>query len=95
MSICSKFNLFFPSISFNLLSISFDTFLEFIIGGAKALLPSVFSASTIGADAFNPSLPLDFLLSFGSDYFNRILKFNEIQKIKLLYNNLQYSFVIG
>ena len=33
----------------------------------------------------------NFLLSFGSDYFDRILKFNEIQKIKLLYNNLQYS----
>jgi hypothetical protein len=33
----------------------------------------------------------NFVPSFGIDYFNRILKYNEIQKIKSLYDNLRYS----
>jgi hypothetical protein len=33
----------------------------------------------------------NFVPSFGIDYFNRILKYNEIQKIKSLYDNLKYS----
>ena len=33
----------------------------------------------------------NFVPSFGVDFFNRILKFNEIQKIKRLYLNLKYS----
>ena len=33
----------------------------------------------------------NFISSFGIDYFDRILKYNEIQKIKSLYNNLKYS----
>ena len=32
-----------------------------------------------------------FIPSFGKDYFERVLKYNEIQKIKTLYGNLQYS----
>jgi len=32
-----------------------------------------------------------FIPSFGIDYFDRILKYNEIQKIKSLYGNLKYS----
>jgi hypothetical protein len=35
----------------------------------------------------------NFIPSFGIDYFDRILKYNEIQKIKSLYNNLKYSIV--
>ena len=34
----------------------------------------------------------NFIPSFGKDYFERIIKYNEIQKIKSLYNNLKYSF---
>ena len=33
----------------------------------------------------------NFIPSFGIDYFDMILKYNEIQKIKSLYNNLKYS----
>ena len=33
----------------------------------------------------------NFVPSFGIDYFDRILKYNEIQKIKSLYLNLRYS----
>jgi len=33
----------------------------------------------------------NFVPSFGIDYFDMILKYNEIQKIKSLYNNLKYS----
>ena len=33
----------------------------------------------------------NFIPSFGVDFFNRILKFNEIQKIHMLYYNLKYS----
>ena len=33
----------------------------------------------------------NFIPSFGIDYFDRILKYNENQKIKSLYNNLKYS----
>ena len=33
----------------------------------------------------------NFVPSFGIDYFDRILKYNEIQKIKSLYDNLKYS----
>ena len=33
----------------------------------------------------------NFVPSFGKDFFDRILKYNELQKIKSLYNNLQYS----
>ena len=33
----------------------------------------------------------NFVPSFGKDYFDRILKYNEIQKIQGLYNNLKYS----
>ena len=35
----------------------------------------------------------NFIPSFGIDYFDRILKYNEIQKIKSLYSNLKYSLV--
>ena len=35
-----------------------------------------------------------FIPSFGKDFFERILRYNEIQKIKLLYNNLKYSLTI-
>ena len=34
----------------------------------------------------------DFIPSFDVDFFDRILKFNEIQKINILYDNLKYSF---
>ena len=37
------------------------------------------------------SLVDSFVPYLGTDFFKRILKFNEIQKIKLLYNNLKYS----
>jgi len=33
----------------------------------------------------------NFIPSFGVDFFDRILKYNEIQKIKRLFHNLQYS----
>ena len=33
----------------------------------------------------------NFLYNFGEDFFDRILKYNEIQKIKSLYNNIKYS----
>ena len=33
----------------------------------------------------------DFIPSFGVDFFERILKFNEIQKINLLYRHLKHS----
>ena len=36
----------------------------------------------------------DFVPSFGKDFFERILKFNEIQKIESLYQNLKYSIGI-
>ena len=36
----------------------------------------------------------DFVPSFGKDFFERILKFNEIQKIQSLYQNLKYSIGI-
>ena len=36
----------------------------------------------------------NFIPSFGKDYFERLLKYNEIQKIKSLYDNLQYSLGI-
>ena len=35
----------------------------------------------------------NFIPSFGIDYFDRILKYNEIQKIKSLYSNLKYSLM--
>ena len=37
------------------------------------------------------SLMDDFIPSFGVDFFERILKFNEIQKINLLYRHLKHS----
>ena len=36
----------------------------------------------------------NFIPSFGKDYFERIVKYNEIQKIKSLYGNLKYSLGI-
>ena len=36
----------------------------------------------------------NFVPSFGKDYFKRILKYNEIQKVKSLYGNLKYSLGI-
>ena len=36
----------------------------------------------------------NFVPSFGKDYFKRILKYNEIQKVKSLYENLKYSIGI-
>ena len=36
----------------------------------------------------------NFIPSFGKDYFERIFKYNEIQKIKSLYGNLKYSLGI-
>ena len=35
----------------------------------------------------------NFVPSFGKDFFDRILKYNEIQKIKSLYSNLKYSVI--
>ena len=35
-----------------------------------------------------------FIPSFGKDFYDRILKYNEIQKIKSLYGNLKYSLTI-
>ena len=35
----------------------------------------------------------NFIPSFGMDFFDRILKYNEIQKIDILYNNLKYSLI--
>ena len=37
----------------------------------------------------------NFVPSFGKDFFDRILNFNEIQKIKSLYSNLRYSMTIS
>ena len=37
------------------------------------------------------SLIDNFVPSFGIDFFKRIVRFNEIQKIKLFYNDLKYS----
>ena len=47
----------------------------------------------VGENALNnfKTLMNNFIPSFGVDFFERILKFNEIQKIKMLYNNLKYS----
>ena len=36
----------------------------------------------------------NFIPSFGKDYFERLLKYNEIQKIKSIYGNIQYSLGI-
>ena len=36
----------------------------------------------------------NFIPSFGKDYFENLLKYNEIQKIKSLYGNLKYSLGI-
>jgi hypothetical protein len=33
----------------------------------------------------------NYIPTFGKDFFDRIIKYNEIQKIKSLYNNLKYS----
>ena len=35
----------------------------------------------------------NFIPTFGKDFFDRILKYNEIQKIKSLYYNLKYSLI--
>ena len=35
----------------------------------------------------------NFVPSFGKDFFDRILEYNEIQRIRSLYNNLQYSLI--
>ena len=35
----------------------------------------------------------NFIPTFGVDFFERILKYNEIQKINVLYFNLRYSFI--
>ena len=35
----------------------------------------------------------NFVPTFGKDFFDRILKYNEIQKIKSLYKNLKYSLI--
>ena len=35
----------------------------------------------------------NFVPSFGKDFFDRITKHNELQKIKTLYNNLKYSII--
>lgn len=35
-----------------------------------------------------------FVPSFGKDFFDRILYYNEVQKIKSLYNNLYYCLII-
>ena len=37
----------------------------------------------------------NFVPSFGKDFFDRILNFNEIQKIKSLYSNLKYSMTMS
>ena len=37
----------------------------------------------------------NFVPSFGKDFFDRIVNFNEIEKIKSLYNNLKYSLVVS
>ena len=42
---------------------------------------------------FNQTID-NFISSFGKDYFDRLLKYNEIQKIKALYENLDYSLSI-
>ena len=36
----------------------------------------------------------DFISSFGKDFFDRILKYNEIQKVKGLYSNLKFSIFL-
>ena len=33
----------------------------------------------------------NFVPTYGVDFFDRILKYNEIQKLKILYHNLKYS----
>ena len=47
----------------------------------------------VGQNAINnfKSLMNNFIPSFGADFFDRILKYNEIQKIHMLYYNLKYS----
>ena len=48
---------------------------------------------SLGKNAVNnfKILMNNFIPSFGVDFFDRILKFNEIQKIHMLYYNLKYS----
>ena len=47
----------------------------------------------VGEKALNnfKTLMNNFIPSFGIDFFDRVLKFNEIQKINILYDNLRYS----
>ena len=47
----------------------------------------------VGENAINnfKTLMNNFIPSFGVDFFDRILKYNEIQKINTLYDNLRYS----
>jgi len=47
----------------------------------------------VGNNAINNfrNLMNNFIPSFGVDFFDRILKFNEIQKIQMLYYNLKHS----
>ena len=47
----------------------------------------------VGENALNnfKTLMQNFIPSFGVDFFDRILKYNEIQKINTLYDNLRYS----
>ena len=47
----------------------------------------------VGENAVNnfKTLMNNFIPSFGVDFFDRILRFNEIQKIHMLYSNLKYS----
>ena len=49
----------------------------------------------VGEIAFNnfETLIDNFILNFGVDFFDRILKYNELQKIKVLYFNLRYSLI--
>ena len=47
----------------------------------------------VGENSVNnfKNLMNNFIPTFGVDFFNRILKYNEIQKVKQLYHNLKYS----
>ena len=49
----------------------------------------------VGDNALNNFKTLidNFIPTFGVDFFERILKYNEIQKINVLYFNLRYSFI--
>ena len=76
--------------TFNQIKNLFNSFIQ--IYGSKEL--ETFNEIIFDNINNNYKIILDnFISYFSKDYFDRILKYNEIQKIKSLYNNIKYSLV--